>query len=338
MNSATGPPLLNQKQRVDLMFALCGAVRRTGEHIRKMPRRNIFDTVVVAQHQFSTVDAEGSNVLRAELDALARSGGGMILEESDSLQVLGDMAKVSYPLYICDALEGSVNAKRGLASALRRPIHAGTSVMVLEGSSLSSIAASAFYDLASDVVFSSVRGERASFLPFVDGQLMHEELVTGHDSQQYVVVPGYSNSNVDARADIEKRLQQAGFSTTGGSRSSAQDLIDMIGNSVDAYVDLRALFSQGMERRDEVLHSWDVGGILPVLSGLGASIISVEEDNYKDWQERSFSERLALIVAWPDRIGTILDCLQSLPFISRGDESATTIPYCSSGSALGGDL
>jgi len=309
------------------MLQLCEAVQVTGEHVLQMRGDAIFDTVEQSSHQFSTVDGEGSNRLRSALTDIAEGIGGSIIEESDATRSLRENPNLAFPLFIADAVEGTTNAKRGLAAHFRRPIHAGTSVMVLENSRLSSVVASAFFDFASGHVFSSVRAEPGTFLPFANGALIdrHTVLKSRGDSQLYAAVPGYSHRNIQERGLTEEVLAKAMFRTTGGSRSSAQDLIDVLCNQIDAYVDLRARFTgRSSDSQDEVLHSWDVGGILPVLDGAGF-LISDETGN--DWQLREFDEPLALIVARPNIRASILQAISSLPFLGMSDDESQTIQF-----------
>ncbi len=141
------------------------------------------------------------------------------------------------------------------------------------------------------------------------------------DTQVYAIVPGYSHSNVEARAQTERALLETGIRTTGGSRSSAQDMIDIICNQAEAYVDLRALFSGSSDTRDAVLHPWDVGGLLPVLDGLGFMIT----DAYgQSWQGCQFSDSLALVVTRPPLGERILNAISHLPFVSK-DPGGTAV-------------
>lgn len=308
------PRPLHQDERTRLMMSLSQVVRRTGESVLTLKPENIHDTVEVDRHQFSTVDANAGIILRKAIEDIMGPVSGTVLEESEISRRTLDVEKVAFPLLIFDAVEGSTNTKRGLAAHLRRPILGGTSAMVLENPELSSVAASAFFDFSSRQVFATVRTEPGSFLSFVNDRILPWDMARGRgDSQVYAAVPGYSHGNVEERARVERVLLSAGIRTTGGSRSSAQDLVDMLGNQIDAYVDLRALFSGSTESRDEVLHSWDVGGLLPVLDGLGFMITDVRG---RCWQKSRFDEHLALIVARPELGGKILDAVRQLPFVS----------------------
>lgn len=310
-----------QHERIQLMLDLCKVVRSTGEYVLGLERSKIFDTVEVARHQFSTVDAEAGSFLRKSIKEFMGTFRGTVLEESDIPRRIPNAADIVYPIVVCDAVEGSTNAKRGLASHLRRPLWAGTSAMILERSTLASIAASAFFDFASGKVFSSVRAEPGSFISFADGTIIPQSEVTPlrGDSQLYAIVPGYSHGNITSRADVERALLSVGVRSTGGSRSSAQDLVDLLCNQADAYVDLRALFSGQTDSRDEVLHAWDVGGILPVLDGLGFVIMDAHG---RGWQQSCFGEHLALIVTRPSMGQQVLQALQGLPYMMSNTEDA----------------
>jgi fructose-1,6-bisphosphatase/inositol monophosphatase family enzyme len=311
-----------QGRRVQLMLELADAARRTGEYVLAMPANEIHDTMEVRQHQYSTVDSAAGIELRRAVQDLTAEYGLSVIEEAEVPSVLGRQEE-RYPLLVCDAVEGSTNAKRGLSARFNRPILAGVSLMVLRGPKLDSMAASAFYDFASRRVYSAVRGEPGSFIAFADGCLMDRRQCVGHgDSQIYAVVPGYSHDNVEARAEVERRLLILGLRTTGGTRSSAQDLLGIICGEVDAYVDLRAVFLGSKDSRDEVLHTWDVGGILPVLDALDFWITDV---NGRGWQQALFREPLTLLAARPAMGQLIMDAVRKVSFLGQDDYRCDSI-------------
>lgn len=320
--------LLSQTDRLNYMLELSKVVRETGEHVLNIAREKIFDTVEVARHQFSTVDAEANSKLRAILEHDLKMFPGSIVEESDIPRALLEPKQLRYPLLLCDAVEGSTNAKRGLAAHIRRPIQAGTLAMIVESEELCMIAASAFYDFASKQVFSSVRTESGCFLSFIDGQIISpsDVLETRGDSHSYAIIPGYSHANIEARSSIERVLINIGVESAGGSRSSAQDLLNLLSNQADAYIDLRALFLGSTESRDEALHTWDVGGLLPILDSIGFRITDVLGQN---WQRLRIWDRLAIVVARPVLQPVIINALRSLPFVASvcSEERQAIISY-----------
>lgn len=321
--------LLSQTERTQYMLQLSKVVQETGEHVLHIDREKIFDTVEVARHQFSTVDAEASSKLRAVLERELTAFPGTVLEESEIPRALLEAGRLTYPLLLCDAVEGSTNAKRGLAAYLRRPILAGTLAMIVESEELCMIAASAFYDFASQKVFASVRTETGCFLAFIDGQIVAQMHVveTKGDSHAYAIAPGYSHANVEARATVERALLSAGIESAGGSRSSAQDLVNLLCNQADAYVDLRALFPGSTESRDEVLHTWDVGGLLPILDSVGFRI--TDATGQLSWQRLRIWDRLAIVVARPMLQSRILEALRALPFVAAllAPQEQNIVPY-----------
>lgn len=319
--------LLSQTERVNYMLQLSNIARETGEHVLSIAPEKIFDTVEVARHQFSTVDAEASSKLRTILERDARTFPGSVIEESDIPRALLDLKQLKYPLLLCDAVEGSTNAKRGLTAYIKRPIQAGTLAMIVESEELCTIAASAFYDFASKQVFSSVRTEAGCFVSFIDGRIISPSSVLERrgDSHSYAIVPGYSHANIEARLLIERALINIGIESSGGSRSSAQDLLNLLTNQADAYVDLRALFPGSTESRDEALHVWDVGGLLPILDSVG---FRITDTNQQSWQKLRIWDKLAIIAARPSLMLSITDALSSLPFInSAPDEKRSVISY-----------
>jgi len=123
-------------------------------------------------------------------------------------------------------------------------------------------------------------------------------------------------------------LIDKGICTCGGTRSSAQDLLDIMCNSVDAYVDLRALFSSGAESRDEVLHIWDVGGVLPVLDGLGFLIADARQlGSCRTWQSCNCWDPMALVVARPSAGHEIVEIVRSLPFVVGQPDGEETVSF-----------
>lgn len=332
MPALTSGQSSTQQQRTEWMFKLIEIVRQTGENILNIDPRKIFDTVEVDSHQFSTVDGEGSNKMRSVIaETFGASFNGTILEESEMSSLRLPSSAITYPLIIGDAIEGSTNAKRGLAAAFRRPILAGTSAFILEGPSLCTLAASAFFDFASKHVFSSVRGEAHAYLPFIDKTIIEssETIKTKGDSNTYVVVPGYSHHNIEARAQVERALLNAGMNTTDGCRSSAQDILDILANQVDAYVDLRASFPSNaptkMSNSNEHLHSWDICGTLPVLSGFG---FCITDPNNRGWQLNDYHSPLSLIVSRPSIYSKIMEAVKTLPFLSfDSQDDNQSVPF-----------
>ncbi|MFH1354297.1 MAG: hypothetical protein ABIH36_03325 [bacterium] len=315
---------LVQSQRTKTMLDLCRVARKTGDHVLSMGADDIHDTENVHGHQYSTADDVAASALRRVISEVMPDFTSDVVEEADGRRATG--RELKYPIMVCDALEGSTNTKRALASKNRgRPIFGGTSAMVLERAELSSIVACAVYDFASKSVYSAVRTEPGSFLAFLNRELIPQAEVqeARGDSQWYAVVPGYSHGNVKARCEVEEAIQAAGGRTTGGCRSSLQDLLDMVSNQVDAYVDLRALFSGGTEGSDEVLHPWDVGGALPVLDGLG---FTITDENGVGWQKRCFGEPLTLIAARPSLAKKVLEAVQTLSFLNLADRGSVTLP------------
>lgn len=324
------PCVVGSSERTSLMLALCKIVRSTGKDVLRLSQQEIYDTVVVDRHRFSSVDSIAGTRLRHHVASILPQFSGTVMEECDIARILTDHSAISYPLLICDAVEGSTNTKRGLAAHVRRPILGGTSVMLLENNLMASVIASAFFDFASQRVFSSVRGEPGSFFSFVDAAIIAREDVIEKrsDSQPYAVVAGYSHNNVTSRALIEDALLGRGIRSTGGTRSSAQDLLDIVCNQVDAYVDLRTIFPGTTDSRDEVLHIWDVGGIVPVLDGLG---FTITDHVNRSWQDYKLGETFPLVVARPSIASSIRDAMTELPFVADLHSDAQTIPLTRTG-------
>lgn len=322
--------IMTQPERSECMTKLCHVAMLTGQSMLDDPPEKICDTVQHDGHQFSTVDNSAKTLMRQFAQAHLANYHRQLLEESD-IPVGGIKDdSILYPLLVGDAVEGSTNAKRGLGSDMnnlgQRPILAGTSLMLLEGPKMSSIAATAFFDWSTRHTYSAVRGEPGSFMAFIDGRFITPSAIpsTTCDSQVYVAVPGYSHTNITQRAIVEAALLDNGIRSTGGTRSSAQDLLDLLCGQIDAYVDLRPAFSQSTHNRDEVLRAWDVGALLPLLDALGFIVTDNQETS---WQENVFSDSLVLVAArttelWQQITGIIND----LPFLAdQSGDSVTTL-------------
>jgi|GEM_PF-2629536 fructose-1,6-bisphosphatase/inositol monophosphatase family enzyme len=321
------PNSMTQEDRTECMMKLCEVATKTGQAMLDDPPVRITDTVQKDGHQFSTVDDAAKSKMRQNAQAYLSGYYEQILEESDITVGKIDDNSVIYRLLVADAVEGSTNAKRGLGNIGKRPILAGTSLMLLEGPKMSSIAATAFFDWSTGHCYSSVRGEPGSFIAFMDGQLMTPSSIPKKtcDSQIYVAVPGYSHTNITQRAMVETALLENGIRAVGGTRSSAQDLLDLLWGQTEAYVDLRPAFSQSTSNRDEVLRAWDVGALLPLLEALG---FIVSDNKQTSWQENRFSDSLVLIAArTADLWQQILEIINGLPFLQdQSDGSATCLP------------
>lgn len=315
-NTAQAPLLPAERKR--LMLQLIEVVRGTGKYVLRLKPDRIHDTVQESGHQFSTVDDEAAGVMLRLIAAEMRDFSGGVVEESKIPGGIIDVAKLQFPCVVCDAVEGSTNAKRGLSATVRRPIFAGTSAVILERPSLDSVVASAFYDFASGLILSSVRTEYGCFESFVDGKVLADENVLNMrgDSQDYVVVPEYSHDNLAAREEVVRALSEQGFHTIGGTRSSAQDLVNMLSNQVDAYVDLRAMFPAPKGHRDEVLHFWDVGALLPVLEGFGFTICDARRQG---WMTHKCGERMVLVVARETLWDRVWSAVERVSFVSTSD-------------------
>ena len=320
------PAFMAPEVRLKHMLSMCKVVRRTGEATLKMKPEEMHDMVVVDNHSFSNVDAVAGSHLRTLVAQLMPKFADGLMEECDIARALRNREALKYPLLICDAVEGSTNAKRGLSAFVRRPIFAGTSMLLIEGVRMTTVAASAFYDFASGCVFSSVRGESGSFLSFLDEKILEPrgDFVNCHgDSKLFAVVAAYSHDNVDCPAEIMRALLANDIRLHGGSRSSAQDLLDILCNQVDSYIDLRALFPGNTNSRDEALHVWDVGGLLPFMDGLGYVIT---DHHGKSWQDQVLGEKLPLIVSRPKVAQQIINVVGKLSFVAEPEGSTNVLP------------
>lgn len=320
--STSGSSLMTQGERGDCMTKLGDIARRIAEQVCRMVPAEISDTVVVSGHQFSTVDDTANLAMRQFVTSELGERVQDIIEESELPRASQPPTGSRFPLLVADTVEGSFNAARGLGSLFnafgRRPIQAGTSLMLLEAEQLGSIAATAFYDWASHLLFTSVRGEPGSFLAFIDSRIVHRPAMGQARSQPYIVVPNYSHTNVDAHADVIRALQAKGLRCIGGTQSSAQDLLDVLWGRADAYLDLRHLFPSPAHHRDAVLRAWDVGALLPFLHSCG---FIITDHTAESWHMRSYHDSLVLIVTASTELWQrIKEAIRNVSFMPHAED------------------
>ncbi len=109
------------------------------------------------------------------------------------------------------------------------------------------------------------------------------------------MVVGYSNKERMKKALIEENIlkfaNEVGIDVKiyDGSRSSSVDVLNIIKNQFDAYVDPRALF----EDSGAMLYPYDIAGCLPIALGCGLEVF----DNYGNPISSRGNIPLTLVVA-----------------------------------------
>ena len=214
---------------------------------------------------------------------------------------------------IIDELDGTTNTKRCLASCLDFAPLATISLALSLSESLEGLVIGAVYALDQREVFSAIRVEQDQFLAFHNRcrMLPTEFTHTRGDSQRRIMVIGYSNSHRREKGELEQLLYDAGFRIYEGCRASSVDILNMLRNAFDAYVDLRRFWSTkvGGEEKEAMLQVYDVAGVVPVAEGCGLVVTDAEG---RPWKKYSFDETISLVVARPDIHAKIINIIAPL--------------------------
>lgn len=221
---------------------------------------------------------------------------------------------------IVDEIEGTTNTKRCLAATLEYRPQALVSLALSTSESLRDLILSAVYTLDQGEIFSALRVSEDSFLTFRNGQVIQPSSVvfTQGDSRKRILVIGYSNSHRLKKGEVEQALYDKGLRVYEGCRASGMDIINLLRNANDAYIDLRHYWStkdeQGREK-EAMLQVYDIAGVIPIAEGCGIKVTDAEG---RSWREYSLEDTIPLIVARPDIHQLILDTIR--PFVEKWKE------------------
>ena len=186
--------------------------------------------------------------------------------------------KISKILRI-DEIDGTTNTKRSKASVLPpyNPM-AAVSIALCEDESMGSITIGTVYDMHNMNVFSGMRVDDG-YLAFCDRRILDPkdfEEKRGDTSTRIMVV-GYSNKERMKKGEIETAILDADktkkdFRIYDGSRSTVNDILNILRNQYDAYVDPRALWPGS----GAMLYPYDVSGVIPIAYGCGLEISDID--------------------------------------------------------------
>ncbi len=302
-------------QRMDALRGLESIVKEVGEQVLTQRGADIADTHDYLGHESSTIDIFAREKMQAAIDRYLPSFEGIIRTELEPWGKILVEAPVHHPrVLIIDEIDGTTNTKRCLTAALEyRPLAIVSVAFSLSGS-LKDLVAGAVYTLDRGEVFSAFRVDRTEFLAFRDRvRIDPEEIVTVRgDSRKRVLVIGYSNSHRTQKGELEQVIYSSGLKTYEGCRSSGMDIINILRNSADAYIDLRHCWStkdgKGKEK-EAMLQVYDVAGVLPIALGCGLTITDAEG---KSWGGYGLDDSIPLIVARPDIHKTIIKMTKPL--------------------------
>lgn len=305
---------LSITQKIRYLSGLERVVKEAGEQILAQRGARIADTRQYKGHESSTIDDFARERVQAGLDRhLPECEGIVRFELRPFTKKLIEIEKHMPLVLIIDEIEGTTNTKRCLSSILEyRPL-ALVSIALSLSPNLKDLTIGVVYTLDQGEVFSAFRTEKG-FLAFRNRKLIYpEEIVeTRGDSQKRVLVIGYSNSHRLKKGEVEQALYNRKFRVYEGCRASGMDIINLLRNSADAYIDLRSFWSTKDDKREEreaMLEIYDIAGVIPIAEGCGLKVTDAEG---KSWRDYKIEDTIPLVISRPDIHQTVLETIKPL--------------------------
>jgi transcriptional regulator with XRE-family HTH domain/fructose-1,6-bisphosphatase/inositol monophosphatase family enzyme len=219
------------------------------------------------------------------------------------------------PFAIIDEIDGTTNAKRAVASHLEfnRPKSAIT-IALLSNPHSTCIEVGAVYAMDDNVTFSGLYAD-GGYAAYRDGRDIEVGSCETHrgDSKLRLIVPCYSNRHHDECArlqtSVEDGVAKGKCETYGGCRSSTMDVIDIIRNQYDAYIDCRALWTTQKElMTNSVLRLYDVAAVLPIAKGADLAVVFPDGRDFS--LEGLVSDSpISIVIGRPMAVAEILDAI-----------------------------
>lgn len=275
----------------------------------------ITDTHQYRGHESSTVDVWARDAMRKAIDRHFPGFEGTVRLELQPYSItLLESQEHSPMVLIIDECEGTTNTKRCLAACLPYRPQALVSVALGLTENLSDLIIGAVFTLDRGEVFSSLRVTDLEFMSFFNRRLISpaEILRTRGDSQKRIYVIGYSNSHRREKGEVEQVLYDQKFRVYEGCRSSGMDIIYLLRNGIDAYIDLRHYWStkdrEGREK-EAMLEVYDIAGVLPIAMGCGLKVTDAEGEA---WTKYQLQDTIPLVIARPGIHAEIIDTIRPL--------------------------
>jgi fructose-1,6-bisphosphatase/inositol monophosphatase family enzyme len=188
-----------------------------------------------------------------------------------------------------DEIDGTTNTKRAKASPFNYAPVAAVSVAMCEDEGMGSITIGTVYDMHNRNVFSGMRID-GGYMTFCDRTLLDPrdfEQKQG-DSSTRIMVVGYSNSERIKKGEIEQAILDADktkrdFRIYDGCRSTANDILNILRNQYDAYIDPRALWPGS----GAMLYPYDVAGVIPIAYGCNLEISDIHGNPIEGYNGRN---------------------------------------------------
>lgn len=310
----------NQKR--EFLFAVEKVVRETGEAILTQRGTRIFDAKDYKGHESSSIDNFARERMQAALDRYLPELEGIVrFELMPFSKTLIEVEEHHHFVLIIDEIEGTTNTKRCLSAALEYRPPALVSLALSTSEKLADLFLGSVFTLDQGEVFSALCAGDDNFLAFRNNQIIPPSSVisTQGDSRSRILVVGYSNSHRLQKGEAEQALYDRKLKVYDGCRASGMDIINLLRNATDAYIDLRHYWStkdgQGKEK-EAMLQVYDIAGVIPIAEGCGMKVTDAEG---KSWREYNLEDTIPLIVARPDIHQLILETIK--PFVEKWKEA-----------------
>jgi fructose-1,6-bisphosphatase/inositol monophosphatase family enzyme len=308
-------------EKRDLLFALEKVVRDAGNEILGQRGVQIFDTSDYKGHESSSIDIYARERVQAALDRYLPDLEGIVRFELRPFNKTFIEVQNHQPLVlIIDEIDGTTNTKRCLSASLEYRPSAVVSLALSSSKKLENLVLGAIFTFDRGEVFSAIEVENNHFLSFCNGQVIEPSsiMLTRGDSRKRIVVAGYSNSFRIKKGEVEQALYQQKLKVYDGCRASGMDVINLLRNNTDAYIDLRHYWStkdeEGQEK-EAMLQVYDIAGVIPIAQGCGITITDAEN---KSWREYQLEDTIPVVFARPDIHQLIIETIE--PFIKKWKE------------------
>jgi len=302
-------------QKRNYLAALESIVRAVGSSVLNLRGTEIADTHYYKGHESSTIDVFARDRMREAIDCFLPKFEGIVRFELQPYSIKHLEAQEHCPMaLIIDEIDGTTNTKRCLAATLEYRPPALISIALSLTESLGDLIVGAVYTLDRGEVFSALKVADEEYMTFCNRRVIFPEEVisTLGDSQRRIYVIGYSNSHRLQKGQLEQALYDQKFRVYEGCRASGMDIIGLLRNATDAYVDLRSYWStrdESGEEKEAMLEVFDIAGVIPIAVGCGMMVTDAEGE---PWTKYTLQDTIPLVISRPDIHSKILEAIRPL--------------------------
>jgi len=292
------------KLKMEYMFALENVVKEVAEGILEY-KGPVSDIKHIKGHEESSIDLLAYKLMMGSLEKHLGSFPdekrfrGKYLFELHELQDIEKIKKDKSGkkgVLRIDEIDGTTNTKRSKASIFHYDPIASVSIAMCEDESMGSIIIGTVYDMHNRNIFSGIR-VNDEYMAYCDRHLLDPknfEKKMGDTSTRIMVI-GYSNRERLKKAQIEEAILNADptgkdFRIYDGCRSTTNDILNILRNQYDAYIDPRALWPGS----GAMLYPYDIAGVIPIALGCGLEISDIYGNSIEKYNG---NDPLSIIVA-----------------------------------------